>query len=350
MATIIERPRVNRPSSWQVQIRIPGCKAVSRSFETEAEARDFASVGEAKIRRLSGRSTSRTQRSFYKEQFKSAILDYVSSGSCSSDEKKIATTICKHIGTISTGEIKRKTVKEYVSRMLMTHSSMKRPFKASTLAKHISLMGKIYRWRADELDADAPPSPFSVTVLPKGWNVGRERRLSESEQIALMNRTRGPRRAYGRHWRLLIQLALETAARQQELGLAQWAEFDLEKGLWRMPAAHTKTKKNRIVALSPRAKRVLRALMAIRSTSDERLFHCFASISSISSGFKKIAAKAGLIDFHFHDLRHEAISRMIARRGSVSPFLIMKMVGHNSTEMLARYCNATGDDMMGAFG
>lgn len=350
MATIIERPRVNRPSAWQVQIRLPGCKTVTQSFDTKEEAQSFASLGEAKIRRLSGRPNGRSQKSFYKEQFKSAILGYVASEHCSNDERKIASTVRKHIGVIATGDIKRKTVREYASRMLATDSSMGRPFKPSTIAKHIMLMAKIYRWRSEDLDTDAPPSPFTVAVLPKGWNVGRERRLSKEEHKALIAQTRSARRLYGPHWRLLMQLALETGARQQELGLAEWQEFELQKGLWRMPASHTKSKENRIVALSPRARRVVRALMLIRSPTDERLFHCFSSISSISSGFRKIMIKAGVIDLHFHDLRHEAISRMVARRGNVSPFLIMKMVGHKSTEMLARYCNSTGEDMMGAFG
>lgn len=350
MATIVERKRVGRPSAWQVQIRIPGCKPVSRSFESEKEARDFAELGEANIRRLAGRKTGRPAASFYKEQFKTAIMQYVASSECSPREKKLATTICKHIGTIATGEIKRKAVKEYATRMLATNSSMGRPFKGNTIAAHIILMGKVYRWRAEELDVDVPISPFTTKVLPKGWDAGRERRLPRFEENALIKETKRVQRPYRYHWRLLVRLAIETGARQQELGMAVWSEFDMDKGLWRMPAAHTKSKKNRIVALSPKARRILRALALLRSPNDERLFHCFASTSAISSGFKKIAAKAGVIDFHFHDLRHEAISRMVANRGNTSPFLIMKMVGHTSTEMLARYCNSTGDDIMGALG
>lgn len=350
MATIVERKRVNRPSAWQVQIRIPGCKAVSRSFESEKEAKDFAELGEANVRRSAGRKAGRPAVSFYKEQFKTAIMQYAASSECSPREKKLATTICKHIGTIVTGEIKRKAVKEYATRMLETNSSMGRPFKGSTIGAHIILMGKIHRWRAEDLDIDAPISPFTTKVLPKGWDDGRERRLSKPEEYALIKEMKRAQRPYKHHWRLLIRLAIETGARQQELGKALWSEFDQDKGLWHMPAAHTKSKKNRIVALSPRAKRILRALWLLRSRTDDRLFHCFASMSAISSGFKKIAAKAGVIDFHFHDLRHEAISRMIANRGNTSPFLIMKMVGHSSTEMLARYCNSTGEDIMGALG
>lgn len=350
MATIVERKRVGRPSAWQVQIRIPGCKAVSRSFESEKEAREFAELAEAKMRRLAGRKTGSRVTSFYKEQFKTAIQEYLASTECSPREKKLAATICKHIGTIVTGDIKRKAVKEYATRMLSTNSSMARPFKGNTIAAHIVLMGKIYRWRAEELDVDTPPSPFTTKVLPKGWDAGRERRLLRSEENALIQETKRVQRPYRYHWRLLIRLAIETGARQQELGMAVWSEFDMENGLWRMPAAHTKSKTSRIVALSPKAKRIVRALALLRSHDDERLFHCFASTSSISSGFKKIAANARVPDFHFHDLRHEAISRMIANRGNTSPFLIMKMVGHKSTEMLARYCNSTGDDIKGALG
>jgi len=349
MATILERPRKNKTPAWQVQIRIPGHSPVSQSFETRELAEEFANATETRMRKSRGRRASRSSRDFFQERFKTAIVEYMASTQCSSDEKKIATTICKHIGPIITGDIRKKAVRDYSDKMLKTNSSMGRPFKASTIAKHLTVMGKIYNWRAEELDVEVPPSPFTLTVLPKGWNVGRERRLAAHEEIALLKTIKSPRRRYGYHWRLLIRLAIETGARQQELGLAKWSEFDLKNGLWRMPAIHTKKKTSRIVALSPRARRIIRALMIIRSLSNERLFHCFASISSISAGFRKIAAAAGVVDFHFHDLRHEAISRMIAKRGNVSPFLIMKMVGHKSTEMLSRYCNATGEDMIGAF-
>lgn len=98
--------------------------------------------------------------------------------------------------------------------MLSTNSSLGRPFKGNTIAAHIVLMGKIYRWRADELDVDTPPPPFTTKVLPKGWDAGRERRLLRLEENALIQETKRVQRPYRYHWRLLIRLAIETGARQ----------------------------------------------------------------------------------------------------------------------------------------
>ena len=51
------------------------------------------------------------------------------------------------------------------------------------------------------------------------------------------------------------------------------------------------------------------------------------------------------MNFRFHDLRHEAISRMVLYKRQLSVFEIMRIVGHSNAEMLHRYANLRGDEM-----
>lgn len=58
--------------------------------------------------------------------------------------------------------------------------------------------------------------------------------------------------------KLAFELLVLTAARFGEVAQATWAEFDLEAGLWTVPAEHMKASKEHVVPLSPRALAVLK--------------------------------------------------------------------------------------------
>lgn len=64
--------------------------------------------------------------------------------------------------------------------------------------------------------------------------------------------------------RLAIELHLLTGARSVELRLATWAEFDLERECWTIPAEHAKMDRPLKVHLSPAALRLLDQAKALR--------------------------------------------------------------------------------------
>lgn len=347
MATILKRERKSGEPAWQAQIRIPGQRPILRTFDSEEQAKAFCKSAERQARESLLIRKSDNGASFFKEPFADAIALYLESSACIPRERRMAPTIQRSVGSVRLGDVKRSFARDYVQRMLREKTIVGRPFQPSTIGTHLTFMAKVYQWRADELGVDAPPHPFTRRLLPRGWDVGRERRLARHEEIALIKEIRSDRRQWPHHWRLLIALALATGARLQELTLSEWKEFNLEKGFWVIPAAHTKTSKARAVTLNKRARRALKILAMIRSDSSQRVFHCFKNADSVSAGFHRISLRAGLVNFRFHDFRHEAISRMVMSDKGVSPFVIMKMVGHRTTEMLNRYANLTGNDVAG---
>lgn len=58
----------------------------------------------------------------------------------------------------------------------------------------------------------------------------------------------------------------------------------------------------------------------------------------VSRLYQTLFKAAGCADLHFHDLRHEAISRLFERT-SLSDFEIAKISGHRTPRMLMRYAN-----------
>lgn len=284
---------------------------------------------------------------FYSEAFCDSVDAYRKSSACIPRDKKIAPTVIANIGDVKMGELNRPFLRGYVEKMLAQKTRVGRPFQPSTVAVHLAWIGKVYRWRAEELGVEVNATQFSMRLLPKGWDTERERRLGRDEEFAIIREMRSERRSTKHHWRMLLVLALETGARLQELALSEWSEFDLSRRLWHIPKIRTKTRQARVVSLSKKACRAVRILRLLRSHGSECLFHCFSNPASISAGFHKITLKAKVENFRFHDLRHEAISRMVTTKKGLSPFLVMKMVGHKSTQMLNRYANLNADDMIG---
>lgn len=66
--------------------------------------------------------------------------------------------------------------------------------------------------------------------------------------------------------------------------------------------------------------------------------------SLLSRQFGRVFDAAGCGDLRFHDLRHEATSRLYERT-RLSDLEIAKITGHKSLRMLARYANLRGSDL-----
>jgi len=149
----------------------------------------------------------------------------------------------------------------------------------------------------------------------------------------------------GSHLVLLMRLALETGARLQELVLSEWNEFEIGRRLWLLPALRTKSRKARPIPLSRMALGIMDELGALRAPGSRRVFHTLGAPNSISHAFADCAKLAGVKDFRFHDLRHEACSRMVIYKQKLSIYEIMQIVGHADMATFNRYAHLRGDEM-----
>jgi len=75
--------------------------------------------------------------------------------------------------------------------------------------------------------------------------------------------------SYGR---LALELLILTGTRSQEVRLALWSEFDLEGGLWTIPADHMKRGKAHMVPISDAALAVLVKAAALKLEGSEQVF------------------------------------------------------------------------------
>lgn len=138
-----------------------------------------------------------------------------------------------------------------------------------------------------------------------------------------------------KHLKPLIILALDTAMRRGELIKLCWRDIDFEQRLISILAFNTKTAKARTVGMT---QRVFEELTRLWNKSPKDLNELvFGITDSVKRSFSSACNDAGIDEFHFHDLRHTAITRMI--QAGLSPMEVMKVSGHTQMTTFARYVN-----------
>ncbi len=134
----------------------------------------------------------------------------------------------------------------------------------------------------------------------------------------------------------VVRLALETAMRQGELLAMEWANVDLGRRVARLE--DTKNGERRDVPLSNAAAAILEALPR---SIERRVFPLSADL--LSYHWQAALQKAGLENFRFHDLRHEATSRLFEK--GLNPMEAAAITGHKTLAMLKRYTHLRAEDL-----
>jgi integrase len=151
-------------------------------------------------------------------------------------------------------------------------------------------------------------------------------------------------------WILLVTVAVETGMRLREIYTLTVDQVNLPKRTVFLDK--TKNGDKRQVPLSSVA---LSALKIHLPGAGKMVFpwwdgseRSLAEVSDhLSRMFAGIADAAGCDGLRFHDLRHEAVSRLFERT-TLSEVAIMKISGHKSHKMLMRYSNLRGSDLSAA--
>jgi integrase len=116
--------------------------------------------------------------------------------------------------------------------------------------------------------------------------------------------------------------------RRSELLSIRWENIDLDRRSIYLDK--TKNGLSRTVPLSPRA---LQVLQRVQQATTGPVFSLVAS--SVTQAFQRAVERAGLEHVRFHDLRHEATSRLFER--GLNVIEVARITGHVTLSMLDRY-------------
>jgi len=351
MASVISKLLADGTTSWEAFISVTGFERVSRTFKTEKEAKDFAAIVETNLRDQRALAKANRMpkaapgsRDLQNEFVADLVRAFRDSPACGKRYKKGVDAIIAHVEGARVRDVGEHWVRDYIELMQKTKSSHGKPYAGNTIHDHIIVMRLAIAKRARDLRVPTPKFEFNKKWLGKKWRGTRKRRLLPAEEKALFGRLRQIKRETRLHWRLLVRLAIATGARLQELVLAEWSEFP-SAVVWVIPENHTKSGEWRPVPLGRSARRVIELLKKLRDPNDPRLFHTIKNPAAASGCFHRFVREAGIVDFRFHDLRHEAISRWYMFERELDERHISCMVGHSSLSQTREYVLLRADEL-----
>jgi integrase len=129
-----------------------------------------------------------------------------------------------------------------------------------------------------------------------------------------------------------ILWALETAMRAGEIVGLRWRDVDAANR-----TAHLPLTKNGAARAVPLSKAAI-ALLSCLPTGEPDHAAFGLSSETLDTLFRRARGRAGIEGMHFHDLRHEAITRL-ARKLDVLD--LARMIGHKDLKSLMVYYNAS---------
>lgn len=315
--------RKGQPQQSQTFITKSDAEKWARQIENEIDRGVFVSRAEAEATTLYDaldryeREVSKLKKGYEQERYKIAVLK----------QHKLASR--------SLASLKSSDFALYRDELLAEGLA------AATVRLRLALLSHLFTTASKEWNIPVV-NPIANVRAPRADN-SRERRLEAGEEekllAALADSGAGER---ANIWTLpVVIFAIETAARQSEILSLVWKDVDLDKRVARIRGVNGRTLKNddtyRDVPLSSKAVATLRALP--RAISG-KVFPTTAS--AIKQSWTRACKRADIEDLHFHDLRHEATSRLAE---IFALHELMKITGHKDTRMLARYYHPRAEDL-----
>jgi integrase len=136
----------------------------------------------------------------------------------------------------------------------------------------------------------------------------------------------------------LVRFAVESGMRRSEILNAKWENVNWEANTLHIPV--TKNGHARTIPLTTRAREILMEVHQMRR-NEANIFPL--SFEAVKLAWVRLTKRAGIEDLHFHDLRHEAISRFFERGLSVPEVALIS--GHKDPRMLFRYTHLKAEDV-----
>ncbi len=311
-------------NKWQAIIRRKGYPALSKSFELRKDAEKWARQQE----RLMDAGEWADQTEARQTTLGTLLNRYLEEVTITKRGKKEETS---RINAFKRSHLARHSVFSITPHMVASWRDARLKVAAgSTVTKELNLLGHVFSVATREWGIALPSNPVSKVRKPPQPEA-RNRVLTNEERTALISACASSRNLWIRP---VVVFALETAARRGEILALTWTEVDL----CRRTAKVVGKTGSRQIPLSTAA---LRLLEALPRSLDGNVFP--VTVEALKQAYARAVTRAGIRDFTFHDLRHDALTRL-AKLG-LSVLELRAISGHTSANMLQRYVSIDAGDL-----
>lgn len=318
-----------RGESWRAQVRRKGYPTLSATFDTKSEAQRWA----AEIEGDMSRARFVDMREAERTTLGGALLRYRREVS---DHKKGARQEGFRIARWLEDDLASKSLAAVTSSDLAMwrDAQLKQGRSPATVRLSLAIISHLYTVAMKEWHMQGITNPCKGIRMPAS-SKARTRRPTTDE----LRRVCEAAAKIHAELPVIIELAADTAMRRSELLLLRREQI-------RGRVAYLEDTKNgerRAVPLSSRARELLASLPA---RMDGKMFSL--SPQSVSNYFPRACQKAKVADLTFHDLRHEATSRLFER--GLELMEVAAITGHRTLGMLHRYTHLKPDALADKLG
>ncbi len=338
-----------RSGKYQARVLIEGRKYIAKTFLCREDAIRWARKVEVAVERgdVDPQSSNVPLRDLIK-RYLSTVTP--AKKNCRSESYLLKVWMGQEFTSKSAYKVDQKDLVSWREQRLAAGIS------TGTVRNALAALSAVYRHAAQDWGMDRLENPVMRMKRPLPCRA-RSRRVSEVELEAIKGAASIPELP------VIIGLAIETGMRLSELVNLVWNNIDLRARTVYLP--DTKNGESRTVPLSSRAVQLLEnEKRGPIQRLDGRVFGC--KPEAITVQFRKSVQRARakhiesmaavssvrkdqfLIDLRFHDLRHEAVSRLFER--GLNMLEVSAISGHKSLQMLKRYTHLKAEDLVKKLG
>jgi integrase len=319
MATI--RQRGNR---WQVIIKRKGYPPQTKTFNLRKDAEKWGRLQERLID--AGQWVDRTEA---EQTTLEELLDRYQREV--SPSKKGANIEKYYINTFKKSEIAKYSVAAITGQLIAKWRDERvKEVSDSSVSRELTLLSHVFTVAIKEWGFALNHNPVGLVRKPSS-NPPRNRVLADQQRQSLITACKQCKNPWIYP---VVVFAMETAARRGEILNLTWKDVDLQR---RTAKVNGKTG-YRTIPLSPTC---ISTLKALPRSIGGKVFP--VTIETLKQAYPRAVARAGIEDFTFHDLRHDALTRL-AKLG-LNILELRAISGHTTANMLQRYVSIDASEL-----
>lgn len=337
MGTIIARERKNGTKAFFAQIVLKRGGAIvhreNKTFRTRKEAAGWIGIRELELAKDGpGMVAANPTLAAVIERYTDESL------------KRIGRTKAQVLKTICTMPVAAKRCSQVTSSDIIEMAKQmieQRGVQPQTVGNYLSHLGSVFAiarpaW-GYPLDQQAMRDAMTVAkrlgVSSKSRQRDRRPTIAELDALLAHFEATRSKRIDSNPMADIVLFAMFSTRRQEEITLLRWDDLDAEHSrilVRDMKHPGEKIGNDQWVELPPEA---LAVIQRQPRTRYDRIFP--ANSDTVSAMFTRACQLVGIEDLHFHDLRHDGISRLFEMGWNIPQ--VSTVSGHRSWQSLKRY-------------
>ncbi len=221
-----------------------------------------------------------------------------------------------------------------------------RGLSPDTVRLKLALLSNLYNVAMREWGLGLVRNPISLVSKPRSTSRNLRLKPAELEKLVVESvKHSNPMLGW------IVQIALETGMRSSEITGLRVRQVDVERRVVRL--VDTKNESARTVPMTREAQALFQKALAnpVRPKECDLVFFGEPGADgqrrpyNFNKIWTNIKQSLGLNDLRFHDLRHEAVSRLVEK--GFGDQEVAAISGHKSMQMLKRYTHLRAEDLVG---